>query len=452
MILADKMWAEEREVRSTKGCVPVARSKRNEDASNKWKIEIAQADAWFYATRKDKTALRHYKEKAALLMPLSGKVLGKRRQQWYDEQVELQRLTDEGSRPVGEFQKTKTQHEQTLFIDRSKFGDATTWRETLDREGHASQSSGSGALPQPSSGAQGSTYSSTDREGNASPEAKARTFPTPEVTTKLQAREFPDANCHSPPLVKVNRSWWKSASDKTVAIAKIGPSISRWNVEPKHAMLNPGYPSVYSCITMEPGQIHGPELYRNELLILFASDTGSFTDRCLFFCSCDEDKESGKVVMAKLRLHSNDGPIKLFRIFVCGMCRMNIARANMTYVYGCTVCNERICETCAESITTEPWMCMRYLCSKQQNLNHWCHGAAEESTRWKTPIGMVDMGPKITDWTWSWILKERIPYGDFIYHRSEGYQKGSREYDHLKARGVKRSSSPAECRNWRNAD
>ena len=271
------------------------------------------------------------------------------------------------------------------------------------------------------------------------------------MTTKLQAREVPDEPDEkqlSPPLVKVNRAWWKSASDKTLAIAKIGPNLTRWNVEARHALLNPESPAVYSCITIEPGQIHGPELYRNELLILFASDKGIFTDRCLFFCSCDEDKESGKVVMAKLRLHSNDGPIKLFRNFVCGMCRMNIARPNMTYVYGCTVCNERICETCAESITTEPWMRMRYLCSKQQNLNHWRHGAAEESNRWKTPIGDVDMGPKITDWTWSWIVKERIPYGDFIYHRSEGYHEGSREHDHLKARGVKRSSSPAECRKW----
>ena len=246
------MWAEEKDARAEKGCVGLTRGKRNDIAHKQWKIVIAEGDAWFHTTRKDKRALKHYKEKAAFLMPLTGQVLGDRRQKWHDEQMELQRLTDEGVRPVGEFQLSKTKHEQKSCEDRSKFGDAAGWRRALEREGHASQSSGSAASPQALPGIPSSARSSTDREGHASQEEpKARRFPTPEVTTRLSARAEPDEQQHSPPLVRINRLLWKTVTDKNFAFAKIGSSLSRYNIERRHALLDPDSPAVYSCISLK---------------------------------------------------------------------------------------------------------------------------------------------------------------------------------------------------------
>ena len=40
----------------------LARGKRNDIARKKWKIVIAEGDEWFYTTRRDKIALKHYKK------------------------------------------------------------------------------------------------------------------------------------------------------------------------------------------------------------------------------------------------------------------------------------------------------------------------------------------------------------------------------------------------------
>ena len=172
---------------------------------------------------------------------------------------------------------------------------------------------------------------------------------------------------------------------------------------------------------------------------------------CLFFCNCDEDTSKGKVVLGKFRLYIHAAPIKAFKSFKCHGCKMDLSRPSLTYAYGCTVCDEKLCEVCPEEITTEPLTRLKSLCAKQPNLNHWCHGAAE-SNRWSTPAGKIEMGNKLSEWTWSWLEHSRIPYGDFIFHRSEGWREGSSEHTRLKSRGVKRASSPAACRNGGKED
>ena len=66
--MADKMYAEQKDTRAAKGCVPMVRPGREDVARNMWDIVISEGDARFHTTRKNKHALKQYKQKAAFLM------------------------------------------------------------------------------------------------------------------------------------------------------------------------------------------------------------------------------------------------------------------------------------------------------------------------------------------------------------------------------------------------
>ena len=156
------------------------------------------------------------------------------------------------------------------------------------------------------------------------------------------------------------------------------------------------------------------------------------------------------MVLGKFKLYEGKEQIKVFKQFKCDGCQRDLSRPNLRHAYGCTVCDERLCEVCTDQIAFEPLVRLKSLCSKQTNLNHWCHGA-RSSTRWQEPANSIDMGNKISGWAWK-KLAHRIPHADYIFERAEGYKAGSSENARLKKKTVRKKTPPAECRIWREGD
>ena len=98
-----------------------------------------------------------------------------------------------------------------------------------------------------------------------------------------------------------------------------------------HALLDPAKPLVYSCISMVPNQLEGPDVFRNELSILFCAGDKDipFVQRCLFSCSCNEDVVGGKVVFGKFNLQRKGSNLLAFEKSECEECKQKVLRECM---------------------------------------------------------------------------------------------------------------------------
>ena len=134
----------------------------------------------------------------------------------------------------------------------------------------------------------------------------------------------------------------------------------------------------------------------------------------------------------------------------CDSCGDKLIRPEMAEAYCCVVCDERLCEMCAEMIAFEPLKRLQMLCRTQRNLNHWCHGA-RSSTRWHVSASKTEVGHMIPGWTWELLCRQRTPYGDYIFDHADGWRAGSSENARLRQKTVRRTTPPpaSETRAWK---
>ena len=148
------------------------------------------------------------------------------------------------------------------------------------------------------------------------------TFQIPTDTFRVAGREIPEEISRFPELVRVNREWWKTTSDREMWFAKLQPDEGAEQVKRRRALLNPSLPAVHCCISLNEQQLEGPELVRNELLILSCSEKpeAPIAQRCPFFCRCDEDTMGGKVVLGRFNLQHKGVNVKTFEEMQCDSC------------------------------------------------------------------------------------------------------------------------------------
>lgn len=237
--------------------------------------------------------------------------------------------------------------------------------------------------------------------------------------------------------------------------AKLEPDRSNDDIRRRHALVDPELPSVYCCASLVNKQFKEPELFRNELVVIFSFDSTDepIAERCLFFCARDEDTSKGKAVLGRFNISKNGERLECFKKLTSDSCGQKVTRPLMKDVYCCTLCDERLCEICSEAIAFELLKRLQMLCLTQPNLNHWCHGV-RSSTRWHVPASKTEMGDRLTGWTWEWLCKQRIPYGEYIFDVAEGWRVGSAEIARLRQRTVRQHAPPpvSQSRARRHGD
>ena len=154
---------------------------------------------------------------------------------------------------------------------------------------------------------------------------------------------MPLTDGRAPKLVRIEDEWKQTETDLSSHYAKL-ETEPQWAKHKRwHALLDPAKPPIYSCVSLAPHQFDGPEVFRNEL-----------AQRCLFFCSCNEDVVGGKVVLGRFKLQHKGRDLMVFEKLSCENCGYKLLRPSLTETYWCSFCNERLCEMCAEMIAFEP--------------------------------------------------------------------------------------------------
>ena len=102
-----------------------------------------------------------------------------------------------------------------------------------------------------------------------------------------------------------------------------------------------------------------------------------------------------------------------------------MARETLKVAYWCTICNEKLCQMCAEMIPVDPVPRMTKLVSTQSNLNHWCHDASD-TERWRTPakIGCLS-STRHADWTWERLEAANVDAAAYVFNTERGHRSTS---------------------------
>ena len=223
-------------------------------------------------------------------------------------------------------------------------------------------------------------------------------------------------------LVRLGDETTETIADVSESDAKMLPQKEGRR---RHVLLDPDLPQIWSCVSSIPGQHEGPEIYRDDLMVMFCTKHSGthLPDRCMFFCNCDRDTDGGKNVFGNFApwesKHTQNLSLKNRN---CGQCANPLVRETLRVAYWCTICNEKLCQMGAGMIPFDPIPRMTELVSTQCNLNHWCHDAAD-SQHWKTPAKTgCESNKRDADWTWDKLEADNVDKRTYVFSKNKGHK------------------------------
>ena len=139
----------------------------------------------------------------------------------------------------------------------------------------------------------------------------------------------------------------------------------------------------------------------------------------------------------------NDGYTHLsFKHRRCAQCDYPLARETLIIAYWSTVCNEKLCQMCAEMIPFDPVPRMRGLVFSQSNLNQWCH-KAQDSEKWKTPAKEGCVSTRSGEWTWERMEAANVDASAYVFNTQRSHRSSQQGHAILRAkRSHPRANAP----------
>ena len=190
---------------------------------------------------------------------------------------------------------------------------------------------------------------------------------------------MPEPEAELPNFVEINSQGAKTKRDRDlqeIIAYNDGRESGHWRY---HQQFDPSKSKVWCTITLVPSWMKGPEHLRTALYLACCPVESNYSwADMLYFCSCDQDKDGGKVVLAPFSTCMKNGEnFKPSLHRNCDFCKCPVRYRRK--VFFCSKCKETLCQICTEAIPTKPVDRFNYLQAEvKEEPNRWAHDMNNE--------------------------------------------------------------------------